>query len=369
MITSILVFLIVLSILVLVHEFGHFIAARRAGILIEEFGFGLPPRLIGKKIGETIYSLNLFPFGGFVRLHGEDDPDSITQAGRAFLNKSKKVRAAIVVAGVLMNFLLSIVTFSIVYTFTGIPKESANVKIIDVKAGSPAQIAGILVGSYIREVEGITIKSLDDFVSEVEKSKGKKTKLVIEEKVGQEVTRREITITPREFPPENEGPLGVTITATEIYFPPIWQRPFYGIYYGFKESIFWGQTIVLGFVKIFKDLTLGILPKDVAGPIGIYAITSQAATLGALAVINFIGILSVNLAILNILPIPALDGGRLLFIAIESFFGRKVVPRVESALHTIGLVILVILLLLISAREIKIISSVGFSGYLENFVK
>lgn len=369
MIESILVFLLVLSVLVLVHEFGHFIAARRAGILVEEFGFGLPPRLIGKKIGETIYSLNLFPFGGFVRLHGEDDPESITAPGRAYLNKSKKVRAVIVVSGVLMNFLLSIFTFSIVYTFTGIPRESANVKIIDVRAGSPAQIAGILVGSIVREVEGVSIKSSNDFVNEVEKRVGQKTKILIEEKVADVVTTREISIIPREVPPENEGPLGVTITATEIYFPRVWQRPFYGIYYGFKESIFWGQTIVQGFVKIFKDLTLGILPKDVAGPIGIYAITSQAATLGTLAVINFIGILSVNLAILNILPIPALDGGRLLFIGIESIFGRKIVPKVESALHTIGLVILVMLLILISFREVRIISQVGFSGYLESFVK
>src|SRR3990167_8679060 len=131
---TLLIFLLVLSVLVLVHELGHFLAARRAGILVEEFGFGLPPRIFGKKVGETIYSINLFPFGGFVKLHGEDDPASIVSADRAFLNKSKKVRAGIVVAGVIMNFILSIVTFSIVYSFSGIPKESENVKIIDVRA-------------------------------------------------------------------------------------------------------------------------------------------------------------------------------------------------------------------------------------------
>ena len=120
MIVSILIFLIALSILILVHEFGHYWVAKRSGILVEEFGIGYPPRIFGKKIGETIYSINLLPFGGFVRLHGEMEEEGITNPKRAFLNKSKKVRASVVLAGVVMNFLLAIVAFAIVYSFTGI---------------------------------------------------------------------------------------------------------------------------------------------------------------------------------------------------------------------------------------------------------
>ena len=126
MILSILTFLIVLSVLILVHELGHFFVAKRAGIKVEEFGFGIPPRIIGKKIGETIYSINWFPFGGFVRLHGEQGEGVITQPKRSFLGKSKKTRASVVLAGVVMNFVLAIVAFAIVYSFSGIPKDTAR---------------------------------------------------------------------------------------------------------------------------------------------------------------------------------------------------------------------------------------------------
>src|SRR3989337_4187087 len=135
---SILVFLLVLSILVRVHELGHFIVARKMGILVEEFGFGLPPRIIGKKIGETLYSINLLPFGGFVRLHGENTRDGVTKPKSAFINKSKKTRISVIVAGVIMNFIFAIVAFSVVYSFSGIPKESNKVKIVGVAPESPA---------------------------------------------------------------------------------------------------------------------------------------------------------------------------------------------------------------------------------------
>src|SRR3990167_9505540 len=128
MLGSILIFLLVLSILVLVHESGHFFVAKKNGIWVEEFGFGLPPRVIGKKIGETIYSINLFPFGGFVRLHGENEETGITKPKRAFLGKSKRVSFCVVVAGVVMNFILAVFAFAIVYSFSGIPRETGVVK-------------------------------------------------------------------------------------------------------------------------------------------------------------------------------------------------------------------------------------------------
>lgn len=362
MLGSILIFLLVLSILILVHELGHFIMARRAGIWVEEFGFGLPPRIWGKKIGETVYSINLFPFGGFVRLHGENTEERIKYPKRSFLKKSKKIRAKIIIAGVVANFVLAVVAFGVVYWFSGIPRETKEVRVIEVTGGSPAQTAGLVSGDVIKSVDGEKIETVSGFVEKVEAKKGKK--IILETQEGR------VTLTPRENPPQGEGPLGVTITTTDIYYPPIWQRPFYGIFYGFKEALFWGKTVVLGFVKVFADLFGGQVPKDLAGPVGIFAITSQAAKIGFLALINFIGILSVNLAILNIIPFPALDGGRLAFIFLERAVGRRILPKIEAVVHAVGMVILLFLLLAITIHDIqRLISSGSLSGFVDSVLK
>ncbi|MFZ5932644.1 MAG: M50 family metallopeptidase [Patescibacteria group bacterium] len=363
MLISILIFLGVLSVLVLVHEFGHYLVAKRSGVLIEEFGFGIPPRIFGIQVGETLYSLNLLPFGGFVRLHGESLEEGISYPQRAFLNKSRKARATILLAGVLMNFILGVFAFAVVYSFSGIPKDTDAVKIVEVSASSPAQVGGLVVGDVVRVVDGQKITQVREFVDLVEKKKWGKVNLEIE----RNGELKKFTLAPRDNPPEGEGPLGVTITDTEIYYPPVLIRPFVGIYYGFKEALFWGGTVIAGFIKIFKDLFAGVAPKDLAGPVGIFAITSEAARFGTLALVNFLGILSVNLAILNIVPFPALDGGRLLFVAIESIFGKKIVPKVEAVIHTIGMVILIILILAITARDIqRLITGGGISGFIDN---
>lgn len=370
MIGSVLVFLVVLSVLILVHEAGHFLAARRAGVLVEEFGFGLPPRIWGKKVGETIYSVNLLPFGGFVRLHGETTEEGVTQQARAFINKNKKTRTGIILAGVLMNFALAILAFAVVYSFSGIPRQTGEIKVVEVTPDSPAQTAKILAGDIFRKVGKQEVASVEEFVKIVEENRGKRISFEVERVRGDDKTVEKISLTPRESPPENEGPLGVVISTTEIYYPPFWQRPFVGIYYGFKEALFWGATVVAGLLKIFKDLFAGQAPKDLAGPVGIFAITSQATQLGILAVINFVGILSVNLAILNAIPFPALDGGRLLFIGIESILGKKVLPKIEAAVHTIGMIILIFLLLAITAHDIqRLLSAGGISGFVDSILR
>lgn len=370
MLGSILVFLLVLSVLVLVHELGHFFAARRAGVWVEEFGFGIPPRIFGKKFGETIYSINLLPFGGFVKLYGESGGKTLKSPVKAFINKSKKVRFVIIIAGVVMNFILGILAFATVYTISGIPQESQNVKVIDIVAGSPASEAGILNGDIVRSVEGEEVTSVEQFITIVEKNKGEKILLTVDRDISGRVETSSINITPRVEHSENEGPLGVVITSVEIYFPPLWQRPFIGIYYGFGEAIFWGRTVIDGLAKTFSMLFRGQVPKDLAGPVGIFAITSHAASVGTLALINFVGILSVNLAILNILPFPALDGGRLAFLFLEKALGRKVLPRIEAAVHTVGMIILLSLLLAITAQDIqRLITNGGISGFIESILK
>lgn len=376
MLWSILVFLLVLSLLVIVHELGHFMVAKWNGIKVEEFGFGIPPRIFGKKIGDTIYSINLFPFGGFVRLYGEMEEVKETWiAGRnagsmsralmkdkQFVNKPLWVKTAVIVAGVIMNFLLAVVAFGIVYSITGIPRDLKEVKILDIAINSPAHIAQILVGDVVKKVDGETVTSVPEFISKVENKKGKKIKLELQDRV--------VTVTPRVNPPAGEGSLGVTITNTENYFPPIWQRPFYGVYYGTKEAIYWGKNVVNGFISIFSDVFRGKSPKDISGPVGVFAVTTEVAKTGILPLINLIGIISVNLAILNIIPFPALDGGRLLFIIIEAILGKKVAPKIESVIHAVGMAILLLAILAITFKDVKgLISAGSISGFLNNMSK
>jgi regulator of sigma E protease len=370
MLGSILVFLIVLSILILVHELGHFLMARRFGVWVEEFGFGIPPRIIGKKIGETLYSLNFLPFGGFVKLHGESFEEEITDPKRSFMNKSILERLIILVAGVVMNFLLAVVAFAVVYSFSGIPKETKDVRLVDIAQGSPAQIAGLIVGDIVKTVDKEKIESMSAFTKLIEEKKGKRVTLGIERLVEGQKTEKKVTITPRADPPPDEGPLGIVITTTEIYYPPIWQRPFVGAFYGLKDSLYWGKNVILGFAGIFTDLLGGKVPQDLSGPVGIFAITTQAAKMGILSVINFMGVLSINLAILNIIPFPALDGGRVLFVVIEKIMGRKVLPKVEGYIHTVGMIILLILILAITAHDIqRLVVAGSLSNFIESVLK
>jgi len=371
MLVSILIFLLVLSVLVLVHEFGHFWVARKNGILVEEFGFGLPPRVFGIRRGETLYSINLLPFGGFVRLHGEQEENGILYPKAAFVNKSKRVRISVIVAGVIMNFLLAVVSFAIVYSFQGIPRDLGKVKIVDVSAGTPAQVAGLIVGDFIKSADKKEFTKVEDFINYVDTKKSQKVALVIEREISGTKSDIKLTITPRENPPAGEGPLGVTITTSEVYFAPIWQRPFYGMYYGTKDSLGWIGKIWQGLSGIAKDASHGVAPKDVAGPVGIFALIYEILKTGdILVLINIIGILSINLVVLNILPFPALDGGRLLFILIEGVIGRKVLPKVEGAIHAAGMAILLILIVLITFSDVrKLISAGSISAFLQNLGK
>jgi len=370
MFISVLTAVLVLSFLILVHELGHFIAAKRSGVLIEEFGFGLPPRIFGKKIGETIYSINLLPFGGFVRLHGETLEEDIKHPKKSFLKKDKKTRIKIVTAGVLMNLILGIISFSLVYSFSGITKESGKVRVVEIQQNSPAQISGILVGDVVEKVDGRDVSNVNQFIDLIGEKLGQKVNLEIKRDITGSSENKTVTITPRENPPEEEGPLGVVITSNETYYPPLWQRPFIGIYYGFKEAIFWGGAIVQSLFTMVAGIFSGNVPSDVSGPIGVFAVTAEATKYGILSLINFIGIFSINLAILNIVPFPALDGGKVLFILIEAITGKKVSYKVESIIHAVGMIILIVLLVVLSIRDIqRLIAAGSISGFLDQVVK
>lgn len=356
---TLLIFLIVLSILIFVHEFGHFIVAKKSGVKVEEFALGFPPRIWSKKIGETVYSINAVPFGGYVRLWGEDTPVA-KDRGRSFYYKSKLVRAMVSVAGIGMNFLLAVLAFSVVVWFTGVPKDLESVKITRVYPDSPALVGGVMAGDYVVAVGGERVRSAEEFVGLIGSRRGQEVALgVLRDGEGFNVV-----VWPRENPPEGQGALGVGITDTEFVQIPFWKRPFVALVEGARQTGWGAYQIVVAVGGMIGGLVRGIAPQDVTGPVGIFQVTREAARLGVLPLLSLVGILSVNLAVLNVLPFPALDGGRLLFIFIEVLFGKRVAPRFERVVHMVGFVILLGLIVLISVRDVARVLLGNFSSFL-----
>jgi regulator of sigma E protease len=339
---DLLFFILALSVLILVHEWGHFIAARKTGVKVEEFGLGLPPRIFGKKIKGTIFSLNWLPIGGFCKLYGESGDG---KGETAFNNKKPWQKLIIILGGVLMNLILAVVIFGVVYTIVGIPKEVDKVTVVGVVENSPAEIAGLKEGDVILEVNGMKIKKADELIKEVEKYKGGNVKLIINNK--------EVEVEVRENPPEGEGSMGVAISNTEME-PVAWYRVDKGVVIGFKEAFYWGKIILNGVTGMLIGLVSGNIPKDVSGPIGMFQATSSInKDQGILAVIHFFGIVSVNLAVVNVLPFPALDGGRLVFVLYEMITKKRANQKMESVVNNFGMLFLLGLILLITIGDIR----------------
>ena len=357
MLITVLVFLLILTVLVLIHEAGHFFVAKKLGIKVEEFGFGLPPRAFGIKKGETVYSINWLPIGGFVKLYGEDSAGSGKlkveneklkgDLGRAFFARPVWQRALVVVAGVVMNFLLAVLILTYFFGVAGVQIPGDKVFVTDVVKDSPAQKAGLKTGDQIVSINGGKITSPSQLVSTTKQHLGERLKLTILQKNKLE---KNIEVTPRKTYPSSQGPIGVGILSdviTKKY--PLYQAPFVGILEAFKYS--W--LILSGLAGVVYQLLVHAkIPKGVAGPVGIAQLTGQFVAIGPLAVLSFVSLLSLNLAILNILPIPALDGGRLFFILIEGVTGRKVSQRFESYAHAIGMALLLALIAVITLSDI-----------------
>lgn len=351
---TLLLFIFILSILVLVHELGHFLAARRVGIKVEEFAFGLPftKPVFSRKKGETVYSIYPLIFGGFVKLYGEDGAASTevsASQGRAYYEKSIVKRTLVLLAGVCMNLLLALICFSVLYFVWGIPTKTGKVIVEDILEGSPAQAAQLKPKDWIVSVEGKTIKESSQLIGIATEKAGEE----MEMEIAREDQSFIVKLVPRVNPPEGEGPLGVVITDSEFKKYPFYLMPFLGVREGFKESFSWGKMVLGSLGKMFSSLLLqGKVPKDIAGPIGIYQITGQAAKAGWLAVLQLLGIISVNLAIVNVLPIPAMDGGRLVFLLYEGVFRKKAPAKFEQMVNQIGMIFLLALMGLITFGDI-----------------
>lgn len=313
---------------------------------------GYPPRMLAKKIGETVYSINWVLFGGFVKLLGEElgEIGTVKEKGKSFWAKSKKVRISVIVSGVLANFILAIVCFSIVYSSIGIPTKTDQVKIVGLMEDSPAAEAGFLEEDVVLAVNEIEVESIDQFMELVDKRKGKQVAIKVEREERGELI---LFVTPREEPPEGEGALGIIISDVEMKNYPLWQMPFYGTIEGFKEAFAWASLVVGGIGSMIGNLvTKGQVPREIAGPVGIFQITADVARSGILTILQFIGVLSINLAVINILPFPALDGGKLIFIGYELVTRKRPKPQIEHWVNFVGMAVLMFLIILVTINDI-----------------
>lgn len=362
---SILIFIITLLVLVLIHEFGHFLMAKRFGIKVEEFGFGIPPRLWGKKIGETIYSINWLPFGGFVKLLGEDEVDTVTVSkdnkDRDFRTKPVGQRIIVVAAGVFMNLVLAWILFYIVIiaqNFTIIYPSEPGVYIAEVKKGFPAEKAGIREGEKILSIDNQTFN--DEKIPETEKAtqlikaKGETpASFLIADRDGN--NQRTITLIPQK---QADGDVLIGVSFSSFPFRQYKSMPeklLSGITYSWDII----RVTFIGLGKVFNQVITGDFErasKAVSGPVGLAKLTGDILSEGwsaALPYVWFVGIISLTLSIFNVLPIPALDGGRLLFLVIEAVTGKKVKESTERMIHQVGFALLLALAVLITYSDIR----------------
>jgi len=362
MFLTIVVFVLILGLLVFVHELGHFVMAKRAGIKVEEFGFGFPPRVFGIKRGETIYSINLLPLGGFVKIYGEDglDKKDIQPAdkGRAFGDKPIGTRAIVLVAGVTMNLVLAAFLLGVGH-WVGLPTmiededavgaSGAKVQIVQVAFGSPAEQAGIQMGDTVARLkagdEEIEVEMVGEMQYFITAHEGEEITAVIHR--GDEVLEKKMFA--RVNPPANEGSLGVALARTTIVSQPWYQA----IYSGIADVFYMTYAIVIALGGLLWQLvSTGKSAIEGGGPVYIFNLTGQAAQLGLIYIIQLAAVLNINLAIINILPFPALDGGRLLFLGIEKIKGSPISQNIERITHTAGFALLILLMVAITWRDV-----------------
>jgi len=342
---DILRFIFLLSVLIFVHEGGHFLLAKLAGVKVEEFGFGIPPRLWGRKWGDTIYSLNLLPIGGFVRLKGEDAGETLGFGGvDSFSVKSKLRRVAIIAAGALGNFILAWLLFSVLWG-VGNLVSADKVLVSQVLDGSPAQEAGIQAGDFILSLNGVPTPQAEELIRLTRENPGKAVTLAVESggKVG------EVAVLVRAQPPQGEGPIGFAVeTATKEVKVPFYQAPLSGLATTFENlgMMVKGIGTILGNIFRGEEVAIG-------GPVAIYALTAAVSDGGVKPFLSFMAILSLNLVVVNLLPIPALDGGRILFITLEAIRGKRLSARTEQLVNSLGFSFLLLLIILLSIRDLR----------------
>lgn len=357
--------------LIIVHEFGHFIVAKRSGIRVDEFGIGFPPKIFGKKYGETEYSINALPFGGFVRIFGEN-PNELSISGpyhaRALIHKPKLVQAAVLFAGVFFNMLLAWILFSSTF-MVGTPTivtegnqrlseyiSDEQLLITQVLPGSPAGQAELVPGDEIISLSPPIYSSVNTLQPETPEAVSSFIALYNNEPIGIEFKRgneiNTVTVTPQTglISESSSVPaIGVGVGSVGTLQLPI----HLAIWEGGKQTIEMLYRVTIGISTFLYDALLFKADfSTIAGPVGIVSLVGNASALGLVALANFTALISLNLAVINLIPFPALDGGRLLFLAIESVKGSRIKPQIVNAVNLVGFVLLILLMLAVTYGDI-----------------
>ncbi len=358
---TVILFIIVLGLLIFVHELGHFATAKFFGIRVDEFAIGFPPQIFGKKIGETHYSLNMIPLGGYVKIFGEDpDDESLNgpDAERSFVNASKWKQIVVLLAGISMNIIFAWLLISMSFNFglvTSIEDqyrdkaENVSVMILSVQKGSPSDLAGLKEGDNILSIESGSTKIISPLVAEVQKVIAEsKDAIKIDYKRGDATSTVNVIAT--EGVVEGRKAIGISmglVGTVKFGF-------FRSFYEGAKLTFIEALNISKGIYSFIGAAFVGdgSLLSSVTGPVGIAGMVGQASDMGISYLLGFIAMISINLAMLNLVPFPALDGGRVLFVFIEIIIRRKIKPAIANWLNLSGFILLITLMLFITYKDI-----------------
>lgn len=347
-----LLFLVVLSVLVIAHEFGHYIVARMCGVTVEEFGLGFPPRIAAWK-GKRgmLWSLNAIPLGGFVRLKGESGDDRT--APDSFGRQSIPKRFAVLVAGVAMNLVAAAVIFTVGF-MVGMPTvteggvdggtvTNASVRVLEVVAGSPAETSGFAVGDRLLTIDGAA------FATSADARAALGTDVVHTVVVQRDGVDTTMTVDPEYMESLGKVGVGVGLVETGDVRFPWYKAPIMGVSAMVSSTV---QVVSAFAALIASPFTHTTVEAEVAGPVGIAVLTGEVARLGFAHLLQFAAMLSINLAVINVLPIPALDGGRVAFLVLELIRRKPTTPRVEQIVHGTGFAILLILVVIVTLKDI-----------------
>ncbi len=361
---SVIIFIISLAILILVHEFGHFIVAKKLGIRVDEFGLGLPPRIWGKKFGETLYSFNWIPFGGFVKIFGEDPHnEEITEENksRSMYYKPKWAQSLVLVAGVTFNIIFAWLVISLGFTM-GLPApvgymgysevRDAKTVLINVFPGSPAEKAGLRSGDALIFVSAGLMSLQGDNVSPEKVSEliagSKSENIDILYKRGNEAPAT-VKVVLNTDNASGKRMIGVAMDMIGTIKLPI----FTALFEGARTTVMLTKYTAIGLGNfLYNAVTFRADLSQVTGPVGIAGIFGEAEDLGFVFILSLVALISINLAIINLIPFPALDGGRLFFILIEVIIRRPVNPKVFQWANAIGFTLLIMLMVVITSHDI-----------------
>ena len=339
---TLIYFILILGITVFIHELGHFIFEKHAGIYVYEFSIGMGPQIFKfhRKNDETEYSIRLLPIGGYVQMAGEEiEADEDIPKEKQMTHKKWHQRFMTVIAGILFNFLLAIFIFFIVGLINGVPTETTTVA--DVSKNSAAFKAGLKSGDKILKINGTKIVSSDHLMLLVQiNGKDKMNMTILRD--GKE---KALQITPKEIKENDQVSYQYGFSLKNHLVHDF----FSAVKYGFTKMF----SLIHQMILIIAYLLLGKLSiSSLAGPVGIYTVVDQSAKAGILSLIYLLGFLSLNVGFINLLPIPAFDGGRLLFLIIEKIKGSPVKPKIENTIHEIGFVFLMVLMVVITYHDI-----------------